>query len=75
MLIDTAGVRRSSPAAHVMLAKTMIELIGIGAAPRRSLCMRALRAAGMPAGTWHTIVRRIEAHGDPTPKVSPLPAR
>ncbi len=77
VLIDTVGIRKGQPSALTMLAKTMIELIGIGAPPRRTLCMRALKAA-YPKDTksaWRAIAGIIYAHGDPAPKISPVSLR
>ena len=77
VLIDTVGIRQGLTAVDLMLAKTMIELIGIGAPPRRTLCMRALKAAE-PRHTktaWRAIEQVIAKHGNPTPRVNPVSLR
>ncbi|MCA9293760.1 MAG: hypothetical protein KDA20_08100 [Phycisphaerales bacterium] len=74
VLIDTVGIRAGLTAVDLMLAKTAIELIGIGALPRRALLFRAIKAAE-PRHTktaWRAIAQVIARHGDPTPKVNPV---
>ncbi len=69
-----------SPGA-VMLSALLLESLGVGHPPRRTHCWRALQgfaaAVGLPDGPackalWHAVEERLEAHGDPTPKDSPL---
>lgn len=88
-MIDTAGVRRGQNLAW-MLASMLIESIGTGCPPRRTLAMRCLDAVvaivGNPASETRRRVRRkklwvevaalVRAHEDPIPRVNPLgPAR
>ena len=71
-----------------MLASLVIEPLGDGVPPRRSLALATLRAVlGLERGggaavrqagkrrmrgLWMSIAARVSAHGDPTPKVKPL---
>lgn len=80
-VIDPAGMRRSRPGAETaMLAKMLIECLGIGARPRLPLMMRALRGCGDELGwsrakrkkTWRVVGYVVENHGDPRPAVDPL---
>jgi hypothetical protein len=63
-----------------MLAKLVIECLGIGARPRLPLMMRALRGCGDALGwnkakrkkTWRVVEYVVQNHGDPRPVVDPL---
>ncbi len=54
-----------------MLASLFIEPLGVGAAPRRTLCMRALTAI-QAKGWWRELEQMVREHGDPRPRVDPL---
>lgn len=93
-VIDAVGVRRGGSntqdihaAVAQMLTSLMLEAIGCGCVPRRSLRIRALLGAWSALNTagsdraarraWvrgmsGAVESRIEAHGDPTPKINPL---
>jgi tRNA A-37 threonylcarbamoyl transferase component Bud32 len=88
-LIDTVGVHRGR-APEAMLASMIIESIGLGCRPRRSLAMRCLQASlevirpvdapprwrhQAAVGAWIMIEGVIKRHGDPTPRVNPLRGR
>jgi hypothetical protein len=69
-----------SPGA-VMLAALMFESLGVGHPPRRAQRWRALQGFSAAVGLqdasackalWRAVEERLEAHGDPTPKDSPL---
>ena len=83
----TGNTQDIHAAAAQMLTSLMLEAIGCRCTPRRTLRMRALLGAWSAlntAGSDRTARRawlrgmsaavesRIEAHGDPTPKVNPL---
>ncbi|MFM9957962.1 MAG: lipopolysaccharide kinase InaA family protein [Phycisphaerales bacterium] len=81
--IDTVGVREDDAAsAGEMLFRLLVECVGVGRTPARTLRWRAVRAAletggGAPSrGTakalWREVEARLARHGDPTPKVNPL---
>ena len=87
-ILDTVAVRplaRPGPTAPP-LERLIIEAIGIGATPRRSLIARFLtewiaRSVADPShrpaalrATWATLSARVEAHGNPTPTDNPLSA-
>jgi tRNA A-37 threonylcarbamoyl transferase component Bud32 len=76
-MIDTVGVRRGRDD-EAMLASMLIEAIGTGVATPPPLRRAALRAFVEVAGgdrrsLWHAVKARIARHGDPTPRVNPLP--
>jgi len=80
-VIDPAGIRaRRAGGDTAMLAKLVIECLGIGARPRLPLMMRALRACGVTLGwsrekrkkTWNVVEYVVQNHGDPRPVVDPL---
>lgn len=80
-VIDPAGIRaRRAGSDTAMLAKLIIECLGIGARPRLPLMMRALRACGESLGwnkdkrqrTWKVVEYVVENHGDPRPVVDPM---
>jgi len=91
-VIDCVGIRGSSlrpvwmPWCR-MFASLMLEAMGCGVAPRRTLRMRVLREfvrAGIASRNrtaeravirlyWRTTDRMICRHGDPRPKTNPLP--
>jgi tRNA A-37 threonylcarbamoyl transferase component Bud32 len=80
-LIDTAGIRRRRAGGEtVMLAKLVIECLGVGARPRTPIMMRALCVCATELGwdrarrrrTWKLVEYVISAHGNPRPKDDPL---
>lgn len=85
-VVDTVGIRRGhGPRLSAMLTSLMLEAIGCGIVPRRSLRWRTVRsfdrALGMTLGNrplsiakdlWAWTTEDITEHGDPTPKVNPL---
>ena len=87
--IDCGDLRRCSPndeAAIVrMLASAVIEPMGCGCLPRRGVRMRAVLAAAevlAPANPrqrarqlWRLLEGAVAAHGDATPRDTPLPPR
>lgn len=89
-VIDTVGIRARAgrepdPA---MLSTMVIEAIGVGRRPRRTVRWRALLAyerarTGRPTDSgrdrrtalkhlWRAVAEIVQRHGDPTPKVDPL---
>ncbi len=85
VLVDTMGIRplrrgETHAATVRMLANLLVECLGVGARPSRADCLRALLAAE-PEGAgawkrrWHELRRRVESHGDPTPRTDPLSSR
>jgi hypothetical protein len=86
-VLDTVAVRRLGRPAGlttVPLERLVLEAIGVGAAPRRTLVARFVRewVSGMATGTpaerrrarrevWRVFAARIAAHGDPTPIDNP----
>ncbi len=82
-LIDPVGIRRARAGGETaMLAKLVIECLGVGVLPRRGLLMRALMGCAAELGrderwrkrTWRVVESVIVAHGDPRPKDDPLAA-
>lgn len=95
-ILPVVRVGSAPAAADRMMAALVIEPLGVGRPPRRSLMLRALRARynqtarrvpDAPAdprerqvrkafcrAAWMRIAELVRAHGDPTPRVSPLPA-
>ncbi len=87
-IIDCVAIRRDwfdSDQPFRMLADLLIEPLGVGHPPRRTLMMRALLAyfreldtAPMPDRAkalrhfWQEVTDTIRDHGDPTPRVNPL---
>lgn len=93
-VIDCVAIRRSSErrCSEVymntlrMVSMLVIEPIGCGVLPRRSLRFRALIAAlheftrSLPHAQasqarrtcWQSVAQIVEKHGDPTPRVNPL---
>jgi hypothetical protein len=93
VVIDCVAIRygpmtSSRAGAHRMLASLVIEPTGCGCPPRRSLMMRALRAA-LESGReprrlpreqekadtralWRAVRDRVERHKDARPAVNPL---
>jgi hypothetical protein len=85
-MIDTAGVRRGRDPIG-MLASMIIEAIGTGCPPRRSLAMRCVRACvevtrpieasslwtrHAVAAEWTLVADSVRSHGDPAPRINPL---
>lgn len=80
--IDTVGVSRRAGGgggggSAEMLMRLVVECVGTGVTPRRSVMWAAVKAACAatgedPRGVWREVRRRLIAHGDPTPKVNPL---
>ncbi len=86
--IDTVAIRQTGPASHTklvaMLASLVIEPIGVGAEPRRSLKARVITGViellGSDPGRrhierlelWWHVSERVQHHGDPRPRVDPL---
>ena len=85
VLIDTVGITASTSSARAlgMLASMVIESIGVGCRPRRSVLWRGLRAylrerfgaveKRRLREYWQGVAGRIASHGDPTPRVDPRP--
>lgn len=80
-VIDPTGLRIAKAGGDtLMLAKLVIECLGIGMKPKRTLMMRALCAWSNEMGRskterkkmWRVIEFVVQRHGDPTPKVDPL---
>jgi tRNA A-37 threonylcarbamoyl transferase component Bud32 len=84
-VIDTVAIRRGADPQR-MLASLAIEPLGCGIQIRAALAMRVVSAyidamnPGDKGGDpeirdllWHRVRQRIARHGDPTPKVNPLP--
>ncbi|GMV25120.1 MAG: hypothetical protein AMXMBFR58_11510 [Phycisphaerae bacterium] len=57
-----------------MLASLYIEPLGLGAPPRRSLCMRALTSIDARSW-WQTLEHLVVSHGDPRSRVDPRAGR
>lgn len=90
ILLDTGGFRvwstrladACNDARHDMLASLVLEPLGCGVPPRRTLAMRVLQGVAQdlprPARhawvreTWRAVAEAVAAHGDPTPKDNPL---
>lgn len=80
--IDTVGIRRGradNSGVAEMLMRLVVEPIGVGCPPRRSLRWRAARSAlgeyppkHQVRLLWRRVEALLQAHGDPTPKVNPL---
>jgi hypothetical protein len=86
--IDTVAIRQTGPASHArlvaMLASLVIEPIGVGAEPRRSLKARVVKGVVELLGNdrgrrhierlelWWHVSERVQLHGDPRPRVDPL---
>ncbi|HVZ93636.1 MAG TPA: hypothetical protein VG797_03915 [Phycisphaerales bacterium] len=74
--IDTVAVGRDLQSTGVIdhLADLVIEAIGVGCLPRRSLLWRVVKGvAGEGAKkVWREVAARVERHGDATPRVDPL---
>ncbi len=80
VVVDADGVRHSSrrDACERMLMATLVEFLGTGAPPRRTMCFRALHTCLETLGAesrwkdvWRRVAELIAAHGDPTPKDDP----
>ncbi len=86
-VIDTVAISRERPADHDrslerMMRDLLLEPIGCGYAPRRSIMMRALRQCAVRLGVrsqpdwckarWERVSALIAEHGDPTPRDNPL---
>ncbi len=85
-IIDCVAIRHDwfdSDQPFRMLADLLIEPLGVGHPPRRTLMMRALLAYFRELDTapdrakalrhfWQEVTDTIRAHGDPTPRVNPL---
>jgi hypothetical protein len=74
-VIDCVAVADGADAER-MFTSLVLEPLGCGCLPRRSLLARAL--AGYTPDRdrrrtiWRDVARRVREHGDPTPKVNPL---
>jgi hypothetical protein len=76
--IDTVGVQVRPDADHgEMLFRLLVECVGTGNTPSRTLRWRAALAAANGDSAraktlWRNVESRLARHGDPTPKVNPL---
>jgi hypothetical protein len=76
--IDTVGVREDAGAeVPEMLFRLLVECVGTGHTPCRTLRWRAALAAAngdtaRAKTLWRNVESRLARHGDPTPKVNPL---
>lgn len=80
-VIDCVGVSRGSRALSDEVFALMVECVGVGHVPRRSVRMRVLRGMMLRRAStdralmkrvWREVARRLAAHGDATPRVNPL---
>lgn len=79
VLIDTAGVTRlGSHRPERMLFNLIVECVGTGTLPRRSVLLAGVKAYVDQVGDgewreiWRAVERMLAEHGDPTPKDDPL---
>lgn len=81
--IDTVGVRADRAASVAeMLFRQLVECVGTGHTPSRTLRWRAvaaalearggLRSRGAAKALWREVQSRLARHGDPTPRINPL---
>lgn len=82
MTIDAVAIRRTGrsprPRLVQMLATLVIEAIGTGVEPRRTLKARVIRevVTSLPRlgarQLWRDVAAHVSSHGDPRPKIDPL---